>query len=147
MNDMQGSRSSSHAVDVMKNVFRPLCKSGMLLVVNMADVKEGRNPTGELVCQMMQCVDAMFEDEDDGDGGGVAGVLMGFKKEELLGPSIDPADSEEVEVSLPVRNVDLMDDDDDDDDSDDDDVDENEEARRHQVSPVHLLASHANLAR
>merc|ERR1711871_1927148 len=98
------------AIDVMKNVFRPLCKSGMLLVINMADVPEGRNPTGEIVCQMCQCVDAMFEElEDEEDGGVVAGVLMGFQEEELLGPSIDPEDSEEVEVSLPVQ--DLMDDD------------------------------------
>ena len=90
---------------MMKQVFLPLCKKGMLLVMNMEEIEEDSD-TAKLCCQVLQCVDAMFEElAEEEEGGVVAGVLMGWSEEEIKGPSIDPEDKGE-EISLPVEDLD-----------------------------------------
>ena len=97
-----GAKLTGSPVEVMKQVFLPLCKKGMLLVMNMEEIEEDSD-TAKLCCQVLQCVDAMFEElAEEEEGGVVAGVLMGWSEEEIKGPSIDPEDKGE-EISLPVE--------------------------------------------
>jgi len=103
--DVASAKVDGDPVEAIKDVFRPLCKKGMLLVVEMEEVEEG-SALAQLTCQMLQCVDAMFEDlAEEEDGGEVAGVLVHWEGEEICGPSIDPAD-EGAEVSLTVADLD-----------------------------------------
>jgi len=101
-------RIEGEPIEVLKQVFRPLCKKGMLLVAHMEGCKEN-GQAAKLVNQVCQCVDAMFEElAEEEEGGVVVGVLEQWEHEQIEGPSIS---EENCDVTLEVADLNDLDDD------------------------------------